>query len=270
MALWLLSHIPTWGLTLLFVGGITSLAILGSLFTHRCVPILAAGGHNDAAGVLLGIWGAIYGIILAFVIVILWEQYESAESLVSTETVSLAQFVRDSKVFPPQTQAILNNAVSEYVHAVVEDEWPLMKRGLTSTRARVATDGIYTVLQGYQPETANQISFYDEAVSNLDDVASSRRARLDQSRTELPTLLQILIICGAFIVIVLTYLFGSDDRRIQLFFVGTIAALVAFALLLTVVLDRPFTGDLSVSSEGFKLGVLAQYWPPQHTSVQGG
>ncbi|GAA5024056.1 hypothetical protein GCM10025734_82030 [Kitasatospora paranensis] len=43
-------------------------------------------------------------------------------------------------------------------------------------------------------------------------------------------------------------------------FVGSVAGLVGFSLLLVFVLDRPFSGDLSVSPAPYREGALAQYW----------
>jgi hypothetical protein len=101
VTLWLITHIPTWGLALGMIGGITALAVLGDLIVRRRVPALAEGDNNEVAGVVLGIFGAIYGIVLAFVIVALWEGFQSTEENASAEATALAQIVRDSAVFPP-------------------------------------------------------------------------------------------------------------------------------------------------------------------------
>ena len=57
----------------------------------------------------------------------------------------------------------------------------------------------------------------------------------------------------------------------QLLFVGAVAALIGFSLLLVVVLDRPFAGELSVSPAPYKEGALAQFREPgpQSPTVRG-
>ncbi|MEU6985724.1 hypothetical protein ABZ946_20190 [Streptomyces sp. NPDC046324] len=80
MVLWLLNHLGTLTLAVLIVGGTVLAALAGSVLLRRRHPRLADGEHNDMVGVVLGMFGAIYGIILAFVIVTLWTQMENTTS----------------------------------------------------------------------------------------------------------------------------------------------------------------------------------------------
>ncbi|MEW2529291.1 hypothetical protein [Streptomyces sp. NPDC047071] len=73
-------------------------------------------------------------------------------------------------------------------------------------------------------------------------------------------LLQVLAFGGALVLVPLTFLYGLRKLRVQMLFVASVAALVGFSLLLVVVLDRPFAGDLDVSPAPYREGALAQYW----------
>ncbi|MEV6246540.1 hypothetical protein AB0M38_10075 [Streptomyces sp. NPDC051742] len=77
-------------------------------------------------GVTLGMFGAIYGIILAFVIVTLWTQLEHTQAVVATEATDTALIVRDAAVFPPQVRADLDAALGDYVPAPYQ-EGPLAR-----------------------------------------------------------------------------------------------------------------------------------------------
>lgn len=46
----------------------------------------------------------------------------------------------------------------------------------------------------------------------------------------------------------------------MILFVASVAGLVRFSPLLVFVLDRPFTGDLSVSPAPYREDALAQHW----------
>ncbi|MER7519939.1 DUF4239 domain-containing protein [Streptomyces sp. NPDC126499] len=263
MSLWLLNHFSTFTLAVLTVGGTVVLAVTGSVLLRRRHPSLARGEHNDMVGVTLGMFGAIYGIILAFVIVTLWTQLESTQTIVATEATDTALIARDAAAFPPPVRARLDAALSGYVHAVVEDQWPQMRAGRPSHAATAGKlQAVYDVLQTYEPKTAREKVFYEEAVGHLDDVASQRRARLTMAEQELPPLLQALAFGGALVLIPLTFLYGMRKLRIQLLFVSSVAALIGFSLLLVFVLDRPFAGELSVSPAPYQEGALARYWAP--------
>ncbi|MET9129660.1 hypothetical protein ACGFZG_21855 [Streptomyces antibioticus] len=67
---------------------------------------------------------------------------------------------------------------------------------------------------------------------------------------------------GTVVLIRLTFLYGMRKLRVQLLFVASVAALVGFSLLLVLVVDRPFAGELSMSPAPYREGALAQYWTP--------
>ncbi|MFB6628979.1 hypothetical protein ACFCWY_03735 [Streptomyces sp. NPDC056362] len=261
MSLWLLNHFSTFTLAVVSVGGTVALAVAGSVLLRRRYPSLARGEHNDMVGVTLGMFGAIYGIILAFVIVTLWTQLDSTQTIVASEATDAALIARDAAAFPPGVRADLDTALSGYVHAVVEDQWPRMRAGqpsygATETHLRSA----FEVLQAYDPKSPREEVFYEEAVTHLNDVAAQRRARLNMAEQELPPLLQALAFGGAIVLVPLTFLYGMRKLRIQLLFVASVAGLIGFSLLLVFVLDRPFAGELSVSPAPYQEGALAQYW----------
>ncbi|MFI8932671.1 DUF4239 domain-containing protein [Streptomyces sp. NPDC053474] len=261
MGVWLLNNFSMLSLVAMVVGGILALSLVGSELAHRRWPSLAEGAHNDMVGVVLSVFGAIYGIILAFVVVTLWTQLEEAEAVVSTEASDLEQVVRNVRAFPPAERSQMEAAVSVYVHAVVERQWPLMRAGKAEhsvTQRQI--DGIYAVLQAYEPDDGPRRAFYRESITHLNDVVAQRRARLTQSHQELPLLLQVLVYGGALVIIPLTFLYGNRSRKVRLLFVGAITALIGFSLLLVLVLDRPFAGGISVSPEPYAEGALARFW----------
>ena len=261
MLLWLLNHFSTVTLAVITVGGTVVLAVTGSVLLRRRYPSLAKGEHNDMVGVTLGMFGAIYGIILAFVIVTLWTQLENTETIVATEATDVSLIARDAAAFPPPVRTRLDAALGEYVHAVVEQQWPRMRAGRPSYGATAGKlQSVYDVLQTYEPKATREEVFYEQAVDHVNDVASQRRARLTMAQQQLPPLLQVLAFGGAVVLIPLTFLYGMRKLRIQILFVASVAALIGFSLLLVFVLDRPFAGDLSVSPAPFRQGALAPYW----------
>ncbi|MFG2875155.1 DUF4239 domain-containing protein [Streptomyces sp. NPDC048337] len=261
MALWLLNHLSTVALAVLMVGAIVLVAVAGSAFARRRFPRLAEGEHNEMIGVVLGMFGAIYGIILAFVVVTLWTQLDHAQTVVSQEATDVSLVVRDTRAFPSAERARVDRAVHDYVHAVVEVQWPLMKEGAPSFEATSKQVGaMYDALQAYDPNSARDQAFYGEAVSRLNEAAAMRRERINIATTELPVLLQVLVYGGALVIILLTFLYGLRSLKMQFLFVATVAGLIGFSLLLVLVLDRPFAGDLNVSPQPFKESTLAQFW----------
>ncbi|MGW5394921.1 bestrophin-like domain [Streptomyces sp. NPDC003952] len=212
------------------VGAIVLLAVAGSALARRRSPRLAEGEHNEMVGVVLGMFGAIYGIILAFVVVTLWTQLDHTRTVVSQEATDM--------------------------------QWPKMRAGHPSFEATSPqVGGMYDALQAYDPKTARDQAFYEEAVTRLNDAAAMRRERINIATIELPVLLQVLVYGGALVIILLTSLYGLRSLKMQFLFVASVAGLIGFSLLLVLVLDRPFAGDLTVSPEPFKESSLSPFWP---------
>ncbi|MFG2879563.1 DUF4239 domain-containing protein [Streptomyces sp. NPDC048337] len=261
MTLWLLNHLSTFVMAVLLVGGLTAIAVAGSLAARRRYPHLARGDHNEMVGVALGMFGAIYGIILAFVVVTLWTQLENTQTIVATEATDLALVVRSADAFPEADRTRVQEAVGAYTRAVVEVQWPLMREGQPSYDATgPQTRALYQALQAYEPHGVRAETFYAEAVTRLNDVAAQRRARVTMAEASLPILLQVLVYGGALVIVPLTFLFGLRSLKMQLLFVSAVAGLIGFSLLLVMAMDRPFAGDLSVSPEPYKEAALAQFW----------
>lgn len=155
----------------------------------------------------------------------------------------------------------MDRAVGDYVHAVVEIQWPLMREGRPSYEATAEqTHALYTALQSFEPAGPRSETFYGEAAGRLNDVAAQRRARVTMAESSLPMLLQVLVYGGALVILPLTFLFGLRSLRMQLLFVSAVAGLIGFSLLLVMALDRPFAGDLAVSPAPYKEAALAQFW----------
>lgn len=262
MEVWLLNNFSTTALATLLVGSALLIGVGGvALMRWRFRHLVDTGEHNDMIGVVLGMYAAIYGIILAFVVVAEWESLDDATTNVAAEASQTAEVLRTADAFPAAERERITAAMHAYVHSVVEQQWPLMREGrpdpsLTEPQIK----GLYKAFQEYEPRTESEQAYYSEAVSTLGSLASARRTRLSDSQQQLPVLLSVLVYGGALIMLPLTFLYGIRDVRAQLMFVTSVAVLIGVSVLLCLTLDRPFSGDLAVSPAPFRQGVLAQFW----------
>jgi FtsH-binding integral membrane protein len=72
------------------------------------------------------------------------------------------------------------------------------------------------------------------------------------SQTGLPYLLWIVLIAGAIATITFTYLFETENPKGQIVMVVLFSVLVALILLTVLLMDFPFTGDITISSAPFQ------------------
>jgi len=169
----LLNTLPTWVLALAGVGGAAALAVAGLLLVRKRFPELGRTEINDVAGIAIGVLAAVYGIILGFVIVSLYEDFTAAEANVVSEAAQLIQLYEDTRGMP--IARAMQDEIRTYVANVRFREFELMKEGKSYAQLGDKHVGdMYRVLRGYSPTTENRVAFYEDAVTQLNAVV--RRA----------------------------------------------------------------------------------------------
>jgi Protein of unknown function (DUF4239) len=226
------------------------LSWLGLRTVRRFVPVALLKAHHEVAGFIIGVLGAIYAVLLAFVVVALWNQYEDARSAVEREANQLGDLAHITRGFADQKERHrLTGMIGAYTGSAITDEWPAMAQGKASLRTQSALDQLWRVYLEIDPETYRDSTLYDQSVSTLRDLSDSRRLRLFASRNDLPILIQLLLWGGGVITISFTYFFGVESIRAQSLMTAGLTGIIAFNLFLVLALDNPFHGFLRVSPE---------------------
>jgi Protein of unknown function (DUF4239) len=256
----LVDVVPTLLLVLAVVGLVLGI-VLGAVWAvRRWVPATRDGFDAEVSSQMLGVVASLFGLLLAFVVVIEFQAFTSASDNVQTEADGLAAIVRDSSVFGEPGGPAVRAAIGDYVRVVAGREWPLMRDGDESPAAWRAIDGVFAAMQAYKPVSTSQVAFYDDSVRHLNAVLEARRDRLSASDgNDLPALIAALIIVGAIVILGYATLVGSHSSAFHAIGAGAIAVVVGFSLVVLLSLQFPFSGDLAVSSQPFKKGTLAQF-----------
>src|ERR671912_2751694 len=121
----------------LVVGGVCLLALAGFELVHRLVPADARQRHNDVAGFIYAALGVIYAVLLALVVIAVWEEYRAASETVEQEANAAADIFWLADRLPETRSTHVQEFIRSYAEEVVEHEWPLMEQG----QASVMTQG---------------------------------------------------------------------------------------------------------------------------------
>ena len=253
----LLNSMPTWLLAILVVGGSVAVAVAGLVIVRRRFPELHRHGINDIAGVVIGVLAAVFGIILGFVTVSLYESFTTATQTVQTEATELTQLYEDTRAFPPARAAAVEREVRSYIATVRFVEWDQLAQGDRDPGGgREHVSDLYRVLREYEPDTQSRVAFYGDAISRLNDLVDARRTRIDQATESLPGAFWTMLLVGSMLLISSLYLLGTSNARLHTILVVSVAVITSFNLLIVVALDHPYSGDISVSNEPFDRGLL--------------
>jgi ABC-type multidrug transport system fused ATPase/permease subunit len=249
---WLLFKIPTSILGILIVGSAVILSVAGLLIVRMFVPQYKLKLHNDIAGPIFATLGVVYAVLLAFVVVIVWQNFDRSNSDVQDEANCLVDMYRDAEAFPSDFRNGIRALVEEYAQAVVNDEWRSMERGESSPLVRDVLKNMWSSYSGYEPKTEAEKTFYAESVRKMNELGELRRMRLMDSRTGVHSLLWFVLIVGAIVTITFTFFFGSENLTAQVIMALLLAVLISLILFTILAMDFPFTGSVSISPEPFK------------------
>jgi hypothetical protein len=241
--------------------GFTVLAVVVAVWViRRTVPATREGFHAEISAPMLGVVAALFGLILAFVIIIAYQNFLDADANVSREADALSSIVRDSGAFPEPGGNNVRRAVGTYVRAVVDKEWPQMHNGHDSGIARSGLENIYAAFRTVKPTSHVETAFYDDAVRQLNDALDSRRNRIENATGGLPRDIAALILFSSVVIVAYAVLVGSPNFWFHVLGPAAIAIVVVVSLVVLVDLTYPFSGDVAIAPDDFKTGALQQYF----------
>jgi len=113
----------------LVVGGTCLVALAGLELVQRLVPADARQPHNDVAGFIYAPLGVIYAVLLALVVIAVWEQYQAASETAEQESNALAEIFWLAHRLPEPEGTHLQELARSYAEEVVHKEYPLMEQG---------------------------------------------------------------------------------------------------------------------------------------------
>jgi hypothetical protein len=156
----------------LVIGAVCIAALAGLELVQRLVPASSRKPHNDVAGFIYAALGVIYAVLLALVVIAVWEEFDAANDTVEQEANALAEIAWLAHRLPEPEGSHIQELCRSYAEEVVHKEWPLMEQGqaplMTQTQGTPSgwtlIDDIRANLQETEPRTAADEQLYAEGL----------------------------------------------------------------------------------------------------------
>src|SRR5215217_6806584 len=113
----------------LVIGSVCLLALGGLILVQRLVPTATRQQHNDVAGFIYAALGVIYAVLLALVVIAVWEEYGAAGETVEQEANATAEVFWLGHRLPEPAGPHVQELARSYAEEVIHKEWPLMEKG---------------------------------------------------------------------------------------------------------------------------------------------
>jgi hypothetical protein len=227
-------------------------AVAGLVVVQRLVPPERREGQNDVAGFIYAVLGVAYAVLLAFVVIAVWQDYQTAKTNVDSEANELAGVYFLASQLPEPDRTRLQDLVQTYARVVVEEEWPMMEQGQRSPRADSVVRQLRLKLLQFDPRTKGEQVLYERGLTQLHDAADARRSRLLEVREGIPELLWVVIVGGGVITVSFTYLFGLKSNVAHALMVAALTLLICAILFTIGEFDYPFSGVVEIRPDAFR------------------
>jgi hypothetical protein len=235
------------------------------------LAILAAGvalGVRNAEGAVLlqnveaiagflHVFGAIYGTVLAFLIFVVWGQFNGTEAGVAREGRALQELVRLCRAGRAQGCREVVDAVHAYGRIAAEDEWKSLGQGKALPQADDAFLKIMAAVLRSDASTEIETLTRETTLRVAERAAELRSERIALSSTRIPSTLWRTVLAASVLLCLTVCMLGTTSRQLSVYLSGGLTLVIAMVLGVVDDMDNPFDGIYNASQAPLQALVTA-------------
>lgn len=233
-------------------------------FVKRCLPASFIKEPKSFLQPLIGFVSVSFAILLGLLIVTLWGWFLKAQEGTYKEAADLASLTYFSLTLPLPIQSEFLEAIGQYIHYVVQDEWVLQRSGKISIKTQQALDHLFDVFLSYSPETETQKVFYGQVTRTLDNLIQNRFMRISKFDSIMIPALRFFLFFGAVLIAALFAFYESTRVYFHLLIIVLFTSIVWFNVGVALTLDYPYSGLYSIKADVFTQGILSRFKNETH------
>ena len=238
---WLLNLPMPWMALVIFLTSYLVAGSIGFVVTTLAVNERAKGFKAVSPGVLPPL-GILFALLVGFIAVEVWGNFDKAKGAVTTEASALRAVVLLAGAFPDEQRTRIYALVNRHIDESVNKEWPKMtqRRATLATLPTALIEALHVTL-GLKPADDSQRAVQLEMVKELHTALDARRQRIVISESALGTVKWVGILLQGLCTLVAIAMVHSDNRRARAITLTLFATGIALSVLLIAAYSRPFT-----------------------------
>lgn len=237
---------------LLWVVGVAIVAGGLAYLVRRIGETQGVVDNNEAAGQVFTLVGGLQAVLLAFVLISLFDGTTAAEDGSYQEADSLVAAVWATQDLPDSTGVAAE--ARAYAREVVEQEWPDMREGAPVDGAGwTALEKLRAAVAATPATDEWAVSRKTEAIDQLWTVYQQRQERLNTATGGgVNSVVWFALVAGAIMAVSLPLLFGGPKPATHILIVSILAGTMALLLFATQQLQNPYGGGAQVDPAAFE------------------
>jgi hypothetical protein len=195
--------------------------------------------------------GILFALLVGFIAVEVWNNFDKAKIAVATEASALRAVVLLSGNFPEEQKKRIYALVDRHIEDAINKEWPAMahrRATLSTLRANAMIEALQDVLS-LKPADDSQRTAQPEIMKALETAMDARRQRIVVSQSSVGTVKWAGIVLQALCTLIAIAMVHSDNRLACAIAMALFATGVALSLLLIAAYSQPFIGEISVKPD---------------------
>ena len=213
---------------------------------------------------MLPVLGTIFALLVAFVAVQVWNDFDKAKLAVATEASALRAVVVLSENLPTEQRTRLRTLINHHIEEAVNREWPAMAHEhLTLSSLSTNLVEALQLTVSLKPQDESQRTAQREIVSAVRTALIARRQRIIISQSEVGPVKWAAILLQGLCTLIAIAIVHSDNRLTCAIAAALFATGIALSSLMIAAYSRPFTGEISVGPE-----LLQEVVPSDTTTSQ--
>lgn len=208
--------------------------------------------HNDVASAVLQMLGTVLAVMMSFMVVGVWEQYDSAGQNTQAEASALSDLYNLADAWPQPARGRLQSNISTYISLVVTNEWPLMTHGGESWQAHQMAYRIQDDVTHFKAHSEQASLVQSQAITYASQFLDARRQRIRDNATGIPNVLWSVMLVVAIVTIMFSFYFKVERPLAQHIMVAALTTVITLIVLLIAELDYPFRGDIAIHPDAYQ------------------
>jgi hypothetical protein len=210
--------------------------------------------------------GTAFAVLLAFIVFIAFDSYNSAKGAAESEAIDTVDISRNLDLFADPSRRELKGELVCYGRAVANSEWPAMRHQGRSVLVDDAEKALRIGSRRLDTGTAAHQAAFQQILSELDTLAQARRTRLAEASPVVPGPIWLVLVLGALMIVGIVLLLAdrAESAVVQGVLMASVAAMLAASLALVWFLDHPYrdqTGSIRPTEMNRSIGIVLQEQP---------
>jgi hypothetical protein len=241
---------------LLWAAGAAAVAAAGAYLVRRHGTTEGEGSveNNDAAGQVFTLVGGLQAVLVAFVLISLFDGAAAAEDNAYTEADSVVAAAWAAESLPTESRVEITAQARAYATTVIDEEWPRMLKGEeVSEQGWNELSELRRLVAAAPAQNEWAVTQKTEASEQLWTAYLSRQNRVNTAEGGgVNSVVWFAMVAGGLMALALPLLFGGPRMGTHILIVSTLAATMTLLLFAAYQLQNPYSGGAEIDPTAFQ------------------